>query len=314
MGRDKRELDLRRFEAGPIIAPQAGAGVGTNINGPSLVATPAWLPQRLGKYYLYFAAHRDDTIRLAWADDLAGPWQVHGPGALHISQTAATDHIASPDVHVDHHDRRIHMYFHGGGQPGANQATFAATSADGVSFLAGSERLGGAYWRVFEYDAWHYALEMPGRMYRSRAALGPFEPGPVLFPPRMRHSAVLVRGDRLFVFWTRRGDSPERILLSSIDLRPAWTAWRASRPLLALSPEREWEGGLLPLKRSRGGASPGPERALRDPAVFEDAGRVYLLYAVAGESGIAIAEVCSLPGSRAVGRAWPLQSLLRRFR
>jgi hypothetical protein len=32
---------------------------------------------------------------------------------------------------------------------------------------------------------------------------------------------------------------------------------------------------------------------LRDPAIFEeaDSGRVFLLYAVAGESGIAIAEV-----------------------
>jgi len=30
---------------------------------------------------------------------------------------------------------------------------------------------------------------------------------------------------------------------------------------------------------------------LRDPAIFEENERVYLLYAVAGESGIAIAEV-----------------------
>ena len=30
---------------------------------------------------------------------------------------------------------------------------------------------------------------------------------------------------------------------------------------------------------------------LRDPAIFEEDGRIYLLYAVAGESGIAIAEV-----------------------
>jgi len=30
---------------------------------------------------------------------------------------------------------------------------------------------------------------------------------------------------------------------------------------------------------------------LRDPTVYEENGRVYLLYAVAGESGIAIAEV-----------------------
>jgi hypothetical protein len=30
---------------------------------------------------------------------------------------------------------------------------------------------------------------------------------------------------------------------------------------------------------------------LRDPAIFEEDGRVFLLYAVAGEAGIAIAEV-----------------------
>jgi len=30
---------------------------------------------------------------------------------------------------------------------------------------------------------------------------------------------------------------------------------------------------------------------LRDPAIFEEDDRVYLLYAVAGESGIAIAEI-----------------------
>jgi hypothetical protein len=30
---------------------------------------------------------------------------------------------------------------------------------------------------------------------------------------------------------------------------------------------------------------------LRDPAVFEEGGRIYLLYSVAGERGIALAEV-----------------------
>ena len=30
---------------------------------------------------------------------------------------------------------------------------------------------------------------------------------------------------------------------------------------------------------------------LRDPAIFEEDGRIYLLYSVAGESGIAIAEL-----------------------
>jgi hypothetical protein len=38
------------------------------------------------------------------------------------------------------------------------------------------------------------------------------------------------------------------------------------------------------------GAATGPEHALRDPAVFIEAERVFLLYSVAGEFGIAIAE------------------------
>jgi beta-xylosidase len=40
----------------------------------------------------------------------------------------------------------------------------------------------------------------------------------------------------------------------------------------------------------------GRENALRDPAIFEDTdGRVYLLYSVAGESGIGIAELLLPP-------------------
>ena len=35
----------------------------------------------------------------------------------------------------------------------------------------------------------------------------------------------------------------------------------------------------------------GHVNQLRDPAIFEEDARVYLLYAVAGESGIALAEV-----------------------
>jgi hypothetical protein len=37
--------------------------------------------------------------------------------------------------------------------------------------------------------------------------------------------------------------------------------------------------------------SPEPVNQLRDPAVFEEDGRRYLLYAVKGEAGIAIAEL-----------------------
>jgi hypothetical protein len=42
------------------------------------------------------------------------------------------------------------------------------------------------------------------------------------------------------------------------------------------------------------GAVNGPVNALRDPCVFEDRGRRYLLYAGAGESAIGLAELTGL--------------------
>ena len=44
------------------------------------------------------------------------------------------------------------------------------------------------------------------------------------------------------------------------------------------------------------GAMKGREHALRDPGIFVNAdGRAYLLYSVAGESGVGIAELTSQP-------------------
>src|SRR3984893_15295594 len=121
----------------------------------------------------------------------------------------------------------------------------------------------------------------------------PFEPGPILFNPNMRHSAVMKRGGELWVFWTRVGEAPERILLSSVDLAGDWHSWKESAPTEILRPERGWEGADAPLVPSVRSTAYGQVNQLRDPAIFEENGRVYLLYAVAGESGIAIAEVLS---------------------
>jgi hypothetical protein len=107
----------------------------------------------------------------------------------------------------------------------------------------------------------------------------------------MRHAGLLRRGDRLYVFWSQVGDTPERILLSTIDLRPHWLDWQASEPIEVLRPEHAWEGSNAPLAASIRGAIKIPVNQLRDPAVFTEDDRVFLLYTVAGESGIAIAEV-----------------------
>ena len=323
-----QSVRVQRLSEGPIIRPDLHPSIGVNIQGPSLIKVPDWVEDPLGAYYLYFADHKGRYIRLAYADDLEGPWQIHPPGSLQIADSqflteppeisdeevermtavrrrngaaalshdvrteATTPHIASPDVHVDQANRRIVMYFHG--LDGVSrQVSRVATSGDGITFSARSERLGRTYMRVFQHDGYTYAMSMPGQFYRSRDPLGGFEEGPRLFNSSMRHSALLRRGNTLLVFWTQVGDVPEHIKLSTIDLADDWASWTETPGVEVLRPEYDWEGADAPLKPSVRSTAYGHVNQLRDPAIYEDAesGRVFLAYAVAGESGIAIAEV-----------------------
>ena len=93
------------------------------------------------------------------------------------------------------------------------------------------------------------------------------------------------------MFWTRVGDIPELILLSTISLSVGWQAWKETEAIEVLRPERQWEGADAPLEPSVRSTAYGHVNQLRDPAVFVEDDHVYLLYSVAGESGIAIAEV-----------------------
>jgi hypothetical protein len=210
------------------------------------------------------------------------------PSAL---ESSTLPHIASPDAHVRSDRREIILYYHGL-EAFRSQHTRVATSTDGIRFTAHRELLGNSYFRAFAYGDHWYAIAMPGIVYRSRDGLSAFERGPTLFPPTMRHSAVLRRGDSLLVFWTRVGDAPEHILLSVVDLTGDWKAWRATgEPQHVLSPELAWEGADLPVRPSVRDAINVRVRQLRDPGIFEEGKRIWLLYAVAGESGIAVAEL-----------------------
>lgn len=269
---------------------------------------PSWIEAPLGRYYLYFAHHDGDRIRLATADALLGPWHPHEPGVLSVEDSTCFGHVASPDVHVDESRGEVRLYFHGptkGVRPEEEglaalfeittiQRSKLARSQDGLHFEAHREILGAPYFRVFQHGGFHHALAMPGILYRSRDGLGPFEKGPILFGRDMRHTAVCVRGDLLHVFYTNAGDCPESILHATVDLAGDWYRWRASEPRVVLAPEREWEGGDRPLVPSERGQATGPVRQLRDPALFEQDGAVYLVYAVAGEQGLALARVHGL--------------------
>ena len=78
---------VERLLDAPIITPATHPSIGANIQGPSLIRVPEWVENPLGRYYLYFADHKGSYIRLAYADDLLGPWHVHAPGSLQIKDT-----------------------------------------------------------------------------------------------------------------------------------------------------------------------------------------------------------------------------------
>lgn len=287
-----------RLTAEPIIRPEMlPKEDGKNINGPSLIKAPAWLEKPLGKYYLYFAHHAGQYIRLAYADDLKGPWKVYEPGTLRLEQVAgAVGHIASPDVLVDQERREIRMYFHGRVE-GAGQQSFLAISKDGLTFKANAQPIANSYLRVFRWDGQYYGMAKAMQFYRSKDGLGVFELGPNPWLVKRvnyggpRHVAVGLRGDKLWVYYSSIGDEPERILRCPVELKGDWSTWQLGPIDEVLRPEGKAEGADLPVEKSVMGAAKGREHALRDPAIYVENGRTYLLYSVAGESGLGIAEV-----------------------
>lgn len=282
-----------RAKNNPIIFPEMDGlegKLGENINGPSVIKVPKWVENPLGKYYMYFAHHHGKFIRLAYADNPTGPWTVYKPGVLKISETAAKGHIASPDIIIDEETQTIRMYFHGYNQDKSGQKTFLATSKNGLDFKALDTVLGPSYFRVFKYQSDFYAL-VKGTFYHSKDGIKPFEKGRLILP-KIRHSAVTLVGDTLIIFYSQKGDEPERILKCEVNLaKGTWKNWKASEPQEVLKPETEYEGALLPIEKSANGFAKGPVHQLRDPAVLIDNNNAYLYYSVAGESGIAVAKL-----------------------
>ena len=197
----------------------AGTVEGENINGPSLIRIPDWIaPENRADssavYYLYFAHHQGNYIRLAWAVDLEGPWNLYKTGSdyksgnrgvldlgeddiIYVGNSVTIEkHIASPDVIVDDSNKQIVMYFHGPVEGPEGQRTFVSTSSDGLSFLEGilPVMLGGSYFRVFEYRDRLYSIDNRADIYKGGTVDDPW-----LIPPDFNFL------DKL---WTEREDNP----------------------------------------------------------------------------------------------------------
>jgi hypothetical protein len=323
-----------RFPENPLITVATSKSLGDNVNGPSVIRVPAWIEHPLGRYYMYFAHHKGGHIRLAYANSLTGPWRIYEPGVLEVRDTifyrpqpdppespaSLYTHVASPEVYIDELNKRLVMYAHGMWTDGKQwpaepraavqwirdnhyaQFTQTFVSNDGLHF---EPRPGitakTSYLRIFQRKGAFYAMGRLGVLLRAKDPLAPFESGPNPFDPgpyagRVRHVALLVRGEVLYVFFSAIGDAPEKILLARVALNGDWTNWKASPAVEVLSPSKPYECVVLPLTPSKAGESEGPERALRDPALFEENGKVTLFYSVCGEQGIGAADVTHLTG------------------
>jgi hypothetical protein len=315
MHKEPLQLNVTRLLDQPILHVDDDQSHDGNINGPSLIRVPSWIENPLARYYLYFSHHEGDHIRMAYADNLRGPWTLYEGGvlSLHKSHFPITSpkledldprvkayiksgadglypHIASPDVIVDASSQSIRLYYHGRMADGI-QTTRVATSEDGLHFDAHPQVLGRSYFRVIRYNQWYYALAMPGVVYRSKNGLVDFESGNRLFNDNMRHSALFIAGETLYVFWTQVGDTPERILLSKIDLTIDWKDWQEQAEVEILRPQTPWEGALEPVLPSKRGSVMHPVNEIHDPGIYSEEGKTYLLYSVAGEQGIGIARI-----------------------
>ena len=190
------------------------------MNGPSLLRVPDWVEKPLGADYLYFADHKGDRIKLAYADRLEGPWEIYEPGAIHLRDTLFLQ--SPPEIPVE-----------------IDRASLAAPRGIGVPSILDDVTI-----------------------------------------PHIASPEVIA------------DDVPERILLSTIDLRGPWEDWKNVGETEVRRPLESWEGADQPLAPSLRSAIDHPVNQLRDPYFFEDSDSYrYLLYATAGESGIAIARL-----------------------
>ena len=82
-----KKISIERFFSSPIIYPNMDDRMGSNINGPAIIRMPNWCKDKLGTYHLYFSDHKGKYIRLAFADEIIGPWKIYSPGALNLSDS-----------------------------------------------------------------------------------------------------------------------------------------------------------------------------------------------------------------------------------
>lgn len=304
-----------------LARPDDVPGGGTNLCQPCIVRAPAG---GIGTYYLYAASHakgdvanRVQQLRVFYTaapsirESLAARWVYHPSAGVTLGAVealggaghdAANAHIGSPSVLRTGAGLEMWLHVHAGAPLG--HTTAYATSTDGLTWTVSGVTQNGAdgiYLAAFRHGGAVYAVEETGALRRSDNGVAGFRrqgeaetfraalKAPLAAGQSIRHAGVEVVGGQLEVYYTVRGDAPERIFMAKCPMVGDWQSWACGPPREVVRPETQFDGADLPLAPSASGHATARQRELRDPAPFTDAdGSRWLAYAAAGESGIGI--------------------------
>ena len=174
-----------------------------DISFPCVIEVPSWATNRAdssANYYLYFAEHHGEYIRMKWAENITGPWYTYntpGQGGNGIDLHGVMDfqadsyrfpesnpdgwredwsrgggHVAAPDIFLDEENQIFIMAFHGkvdmepivmddGDDSKFRHTNFVAFSKDGLNF--NDPETGGGQSGVWGPDSLSFGpLEMQG--------------------------------------------------------------------------------------------------------------------------------------------------------
>jgi hypothetical protein len=104
--------------------PESGIRPGSSAQ----IVVPQWICSPLGRHYRYFPDELTHQLRLAYADDPAGPWTIFRGFPLGL--LAKVSAIAGT---VDHDNHRIRISYRVETADGASQ-TCLASSTNGLRF------------------------------------------------------------------------------------------------------------------------------------------------------------------------------------
>ncbi len=264
----------------------------TNINGPCLIKVPDFILNKLGNYYLYFAHHHGKYIRMAYSDNICGPYNIFNGGVLSLDSNNGFDHVASPHVIIK--NNKLILYYHSFDKNKKNQITYQAESIDGINFLSTNDIISYPYFSCFDYKKKIYGIAMKMKM-KSNQIIYNYDTDNNKFIefcnllPDTRHCFIKEINNKLYAFYSIVGDCPEHICYCEIICDGNNFIALINNNKSLIYPELEYEhGNMLPIK-SKYGAEYKTINQLRDPYIYIENDIVYILYTICGEQGIAIA-------------------------